>query len=203
MPQPVKFKRKLFRLVGFLFPALYLGLGEYGRWATIGVLLLFIATMFTLEVYRFRYPGVNRWLFEHFKSFTKEKERARVSTTTLFLVASLLTVVLFPRGIAIAAILFLVVGDPVAEIVGLRYGRVPLLGKSLEGTLAGLCACLLMAALARALPLGLGWPALLAGAVAATVAELLPIPVDDNFTIPLAAGLAMALVSGWHGWPVA
>jgi len=193
----VKFKRKLFRLVGLLFPALYLLFGSWGRFVTIGVLILFIATMLTLEVYRFRYPGVNRWLFEHFKAFTKEKEQTRVSTTTYFLIASLLTVLLFPRGVAVAAILFLVAGDPVAEIVGVLYGRVRLLGKSVEGTLAGFAACLAMAALAKTLPLGLGWPALLAGAAAATLAELLPLPLDDNFTIPLAAGLALWLVSLW------
>jgi len=38
---------------------------------------------------------------------------------------------------------------------------------------------------------------LLAGAAVASFAELLPLPIDDNFTIPLAAGLAMALVLAW------
>ena len=195
----VKIKRKLFRLVGLLFPAtLYLIPGGYGLAATGGILILFIATMLTLEVYRFRYPGVNRWLFEHFHAFTKEKERTRVSTTTLFLIACLLTILLFPRSVAIAAVLFLVVGDPVAEVIGLRYGRIRLMGKTLEGTLAGFGACLAAGALARWLPLGLDWSVLLAGAAVASLAELLPLPIDDNFTIPLAAGLAMALVLAWR-----
>src|SRR5262245_17490418 len=138
MPE-LKLKRKLFRMVGLLFPALY-ALGNavvpgLGWLAPACVLVLFLAVMIALEYARFHRPGVNRWLFEHFRAYTKEKERARTSSTTFFLLACLLTLLVFNTGIAIAAMLMLVFGDPVAEMVGTRWGRVPLLDKSLEGTL--------------------------------------------------------------------
>ncbi|HEY3175090.1 MAG TPA: hypothetical protein VGK94_04950 [Candidatus Polarisedimenticolia bacterium] len=194
----VKPGRKLFRMVGLLFPLLYL-LGDaagsgYG-WITVSSLLvLLLAFMIGLEYARFRRPGVNRWLFERFGAFTKEKERTRASSTTLYLLSCLLSVLLFNKGVAIASMLCLLFGDPVAELVGTRWGRTPIMGKSVEGTLAGLAACLLATAPLAAAPLGLSIAVVLCGAVAATLFELLPLPVDDNFSIPLGAGAVMTVV---------
>ncbi len=191
----LKLRRKLFRMVGLLFPALYeVGdrLSPGAGWAAAaGVVVLFLCVMTALEYARFRRPGVNRWLFDHFRAYTKEKERARTSSTTLFLAACLVTLLVFGKGIAMAAMLMLVFGDPVAEIVGTRWGRTPLLGKTLEGTLGGLCACLLAAAPVAATDPLVTLRVLLAGAAAASLCELAPAPIDDNFTIPLGAGAAM------------
>jgi len=199
-------KRKLFRMVGLLFPSVYLLSGlllppRYDRIPVLVILALFVGWMIFLESWRFRNPKVNRWLFDHFKGFTKEKERERLSTTTLFLIAAFLTIAIFDRGVAIPALLFLTVGDPVAEIVGVNYGRLKILrGKTLEGTLAGAAACLLAGSpLLLIGSLGLDLPVLAVGAAAAALTELLPFPIDDNFTIPLGSALAMiaarALVS--------
>ncbi len=199
-------KRKLFRMVGLLFPIVYLLSGlllppRYDRIPVLLILGVFIGWMLFLESWRFRNPKVNRWLFEHFKGFTKEKEREKVSTTTHFLIAACITIVLFPRGIAVAALLFLTVGDPMAEIVGVTWGRLRILGgKTLEGTLAGAAACFL-----AGLPLlsigglGLSLPILAVGAAAAALTELLPLPVDDNLSIPLGSGAAMLVARALVG----
>lgn len=191
----IKWKRKAFRGVGLLFPATLYGFGRYGAAVTLAVLTLFLAILISLEISRFRYPGVNRWLFRHFQDYTKDKERARVSATTLYLSACWLVVLLFPAPIAVAAMTFLLVGDPAAELVGTRWGRVPLLGKSLEGTLAGLLACTAAGFLLLLLPgLALDAKTVLGGAAAATCMELAPVPVDDNFTVPLFSATVMHLV---------
>jgi glycerol-3-phosphate acyltransferase PlsY len=191
-------KRKLFRMIGFLFPLLYLASGlliepPYDRAPVLILLTLFIGVMVWLESWRFRNPKVNRWLFEHFRGYTKEKERAKISTTTLFLASALITIVVFPRGVAVAALLFLTVGDPIAEIIGVNYGRLKILGgKTLEGTLAGFAACLLAASpLLLVARLDLDPVTLLIGAGAAAVTELLTLHIDDNFTVPIGSGLAM------------
>jgi dolichol kinase len=191
-------KRKLFRMIGFLFPVLYLVSGlliapPYDRLPVLVLLTLFIGVMVWLESWRFRNPKVNRWLFEHFRGYTKEKERAKISTTTLFLASALITIVVFPRGVAVAALLFLTVGDPIAEIVGVNYGRLKIVGgKTLEATLAAFAACLLAASPLLLLEsLDLSPVALLIGAAAAAVTELFTLRVDDNFTVPIGSGLAM------------
>src|SRR5262245_9749630 len=128
----MKVRRKLFRLVGLLFPLLYVAgdaLSEgSGKIAALSVLALFLGIMIPLEWTRRRRPGVNRWLFNRFSAYTKEKERQRTSGTTWFLIACLATVLLFDKPIAIEAILLLVFVDAVAEFAGTRWGRHPLLG---------------------------------------------------------------------------
>ncbi len=202
----IQVKRKLFRMVGLLFPLLYLlsglGLGApYDRIPVLALLGLFIAWMMFLESWRFRNPKVNRWLFNRFQGFTKEKEREKTSTTTLFLIAAFITIALFERSVAIPAVLFLTVGDPAAEIVGVTFGRIRIVGqKTLEGTLAGAVACFVAGApLLMIDRLGLSVAILAIGAAAAALTELIPFPVDDNFTISLGSALAM-MAARWL-WP--
>jgi len=79
------------------------------------------------------------------------------------------------------------VSDTCAALVGKGIGRVKILGKTLEGSLAFLLSALLIV---WCYPHLNRFPGSLA-AVGAAVIELLPIDVDDNFSIPLVAGAIM------------
>jgi dolichol kinase len=115
------------------------------------------------------------------------------------MLASLVCMLLFGagqtgRGVFIAAISFLVLGDTVSAFVGLSIGRVRFFRKTLEGTLAGLLACVAAAWVVSRLPgldlpLGIG----ILGAVSASIVEALPIEVNDNVVIPLLSGAVMWL----------
>ncbi len=61
--------------------------------------------------------------------------------------------------------------------------------KSWEGFFAGLAVCIIIALNFKMLPLHVS----MAGAITAMVIELLPIPLDDNFKIPLGAGAIMMM----------
>jgi dolichol kinase len=63
-------------------------------------------------------------------------------------------------------------------------------GKTLEGSLA----CFAVRHGSRRSFPDLPFPVGLVGALVATVFELLPIPLDDNFRIPLSAGFATELL---------
>lgn len=86
---------------------------------------------------------------------------------------------------------YLVVGDAAAALVGRAVGKRRFWGKSLEGSLACFACCF---------GLGLwvlqGRPLVaLAGACVATVVEALPLPIDDNLSVPLlSAAVLVALV---------
>ncbi len=90
----------------------------------------------------------------------------------------------------IAALTFLVLGDAAAAIIGKRFGRPAYWGKSPHGSLACFVVCLTV-----------GWPLLgdvrivVVGALAATIAEALPVPMDDNMRVPIFSGLAMELAA--------
>ena len=103
-------------------------------------------------------------------------------------------------GCALAAIITggLVVlgfGDPFAAIIGRRFGRIRLPGgRSLEGSLAFVVAGTVMSLpvlwLAHHLTFGAALGVAAIGASAGALAEVLSGRLDDNFTIPLFAGLA-------------
>ena len=98
------------------------------------------------------------------------------------------------------AVVVLAVADPMAALVGRRFGCTHLYrGRTLEGSLAfvasgSLCS---MAVLLGFYP-SLGWGAALITALAASVAgavtELVSGRLDDNFSIPLAAAAGATAV---------
>jgi len=183
----VKPFRKLFRLTGLLFPALYSGTSKE---VTLAFALVLLILFLGLEGLRFRRAGVNEALFRYGSIILREKERTRLTAITWFLLGVPPAVLLFTYEVAVSAWLFFLFGDVAAELVGTRWGRTRVLGKTLEGSLACLVTCLILGLVVWTW-LGMPWPAVVAGAVVATVIELLPLPMDDNFTVPLATGLAM------------
>ena len=63
----------------------------------------------------------------------RDHERHSLLGSTYVLLASLICAYAFDRPIAIVAMAFIIVGDAMAAIVGRRFGRTKVFGKSLEG----------------------------------------------------------------------
>lgn len=187
--------RHLFHLVGGCIPPL-IGLILTREW--ILVFLGTVAAIFVLaEILRFAIPSVNRWLGSLFSGVSggfKEREAVRPIGTTYYLVASFLTFLFFPRDVAVAALLFAAVGDAVAAAVGERFGRTRLGHKSLEGSAAFFASALVVGFILIWAGLHLTWPAVTVGAAAAALMELLPIPIDDNLTVPIVSAIAITLM---------
>ena len=61
--------------------------------------------------------------------------------STYMMASSLIVFLFFEKEVAILALLYIAVGDPLAGTLGKRFGRIKIGSKSLEGTLAfeGLC----------------------------------------------------------------
>jgi len=107
------------------------------------------------------------------------------------MIGALLTIFFFPKPIAVTALVFMSLGDTVAGLIGKQYGRIKIGLKSLEGTLSGLAVCILFVWLMPLVPLHVG----VLGAVTAMAVELLPVPIDDNVSIPLSSGTIMVIIS--------
>ncbi len=148
-------------------------------------------TAIVLELSRRRFPRLNEWFMAQTSVLLKESESSRVLGSTYMAAASLIVFLFFDKEIAILALMYIAVGDPLAGVVGKRYGRVKVGSKSVEGTLAfavgaGGVGCALIAA-------GLDMPywVALGGAGVGALVELLPSPVDDNLTVPAMSGVVM------------
>jgi len=105
------------------------------------------------------------------------------------LISVCLTVALFSREIAVAALAFIMIGDSLAALVGRRLGKHRFGNKSVEGSLAFLIGTVPVIILVPDLALPVG----IIGGVTATVTEAAPFGIDDNITVPLISGLAMHL----------
>ncbi len=122
----------------------------------------------------------------------REEEGPTFMGSTYFLFSTILTILLFPKTIAISSLLILILADTGAALVGKGIGRMRILGKTLEGSMAFLLIALLIVWI---------YPNLnrLSGSLAAlgaAVIEILPVRLNDNLTIPLTAGAIMFFSGG-------
>ncbi len=183
-----EFKRKSIHLASISIPVLYSWIPSesLSRW------LLFLATLlvFWADIVKLRSRYWNRVFMGIFGRFLRRHETRELNGATFVMFAATACILCFSKPVAIAAISFLVLGDTAAALVGKSYGRLRYLGKSVEGSVACFLTCIVVAMVTPGVTINVG----LAGAAMATIAELLPIPIDDNFRIPLAAGTLMQIM---------
>lgn len=162
-----------------------------GPWTLLLLVLAFGAL--ALDVLRLHEQRVKRLFRDFLGGMLREHEELGLLGSTYLLLAALLAVDLFPRPVAAAALGFTVLGDGFAAIVGKAWGRTRIFRKTAEGAAGGLVACLVWAAF-LVVTGHLPWGVALVGALVASLAELLPIPLDDNLAMTLMAGYAMRLL---------
>ena len=155
---------------------------------------IFLPSLFTItiiflvfEVLRLRSQQVNRWFSAHFQALLRETEASRFTGSTYLLIASSIAFLLFDKSIAVVSLCFAALGDPVAGIIGERWGRRKIRSKSLEGSCACFLACLTIGTILASVT-HISLPLVIVGALCATFIELLSLPVNDNLTIPLVSG---------------
>jgi len=108
----------------------------------------------------------------------------------IFTFGLLLTnIVFYPFGktVLIGAILTVTFGDGLSTLVGKLFGKRQIMkNRTLEGTLAGMIAAAI--ALSFIVPIHIA----IITAIVGLLAEY--IPLNDNYTIPIAAGFCLALL---------
>lgn len=159
------------------------------RWLLIVLVVIAVA----VDVVRVHHRGTRRFFREFFGGMIREREGTSLLGSTYLLIAALLAVEIFPRPVAAAALGFTVLGDAFAAMVGKAWGRTRFFHKTLEGAIGGLVPCIAWAAFLSARGL-LPWEVTLAGALAASLIEFLPIPLDDNLGMTLVSGYTMHLL---------
>jgi len=152
------------------------------------------------EVMARRAPWVNRVL-------VRAEEEVRESAMIPYAIAVLLTILSVPKPAALIAIYTLAVADPLAAIVGIRFGKRRIArNRTLEGSLAFFGTTLAIATLVLAESTTAPGFTIAAAAftiaLGAAVCELLPLRIDDNLTIPLFVGFATWIVCATYGVPL-
>jgi diacylglycerol kinase (CTP) len=190
--------RKVWHMgMGLMIVGLYLTI--VARPLAILLLGTALGIILTGEVIRLRIPLVNEKLIRLTGAIIRKSEVNRMSGIPFYVGAALFSIAVFPKTIAVLSILFLACGDPIASVFGILYGKYSVRfsnGKSLIGTAAGIVTCALVSVVFLKASGLSGLHVLilsLIGGVAGGAAEMLPIEVDDNFSIPIVSGFALWL----------
>jgi len=115
----------------------------------------------------------------------------KLTGASYVIIGSFISVTIFPKEIAIIALLFTAIGDTVAALYGRKFGKIRIWNKTLEGSVVGLIACIIIILFFPQIPNLVKF----SGAFAAMFIELLPINIDDNLRIPLFSGFIMYCIS--------
>lgn len=197
--QSIQIYRRIWHMVGGLVLGLSFLFVNSPMSVTIPIFAIIAAIVIAGDLGRLKIKTFNDRIAKDFKWLIRDKEKASISTMTYFLSGSLISLLLFPKEIAIASILFLAVGDPVASIVGIRFGKNRILwGKSVEGFLACFIACYLISYMMFANNVSSSFSLFIfsiLSALTVSIAEVLPFKYDDNLTIPVLSGFVMSCLS--------
>lgn len=188
----VEIKRKLLHLIlGIILVTLLM-------FGFIGVLHVFILTIIVIIIplvnKRYKVPGMD-WFLKNFE----RDENLKIfpgKGFIFYLIGSLLVLLLFPKDIALPAILVLAFADSIGHLFGMRFGRIrhPFVStKFLEGWIVGLASGFIGALIF------VPWHEALAASFFAMLVEGIEVKigadeVDDNLIIPLVAATAISAV---------
>lgn len=163
----------------------------------ISILSGLLAVTLIVEVARLRNPVVNAICLKVFAPLIRVNEVHKTTGVPYFVASILISIAIFPHPVAILAMLFLTFGDPIASFFGILFKKRSIViypGKSFQGTAAAFIVCALVSRIYLH-SLGIHDVDLirltLLGGFAGAFAELIPLDIDDNFTIPLVSGFIM------------
>ena len=145
--------------------------------------LLALAVFLLLDLVRLNWKGVNEIAYRLLPWLLKDQEQRSLNSAIYFSLSCLICALFFERRVAALAIVLLCVGDPVAAVIGSRYGSIRILNKSLQGSLSCFVVCY-GASLFFVDPTVAFWAAL-----TATFFELISSRLNDNLSIPIFSGL--------------
>jgi dolichol kinase len=197
IPQQISFTQELWRKGTHMFALVIPGGYYFLQLDKVGMLAIMIPITLAVivgDISRLRGWGIWRNGLESvFGRMIRPHERDGDFSGAAYILSTVcVTVALFDKPIAIAAIIFIIVGDTFAALIGRKFGRYRFFrGKSLEGSTACLVGTLIVAALVP----GLDRTVAVIGAIVAAVVEALPFGIDDNVTVPILSGLAMTLAA--------
>ena len=139
---------------------------------------------------RVRSFKINNMFQSVFGRVTRDFENSRLTGASYVMFASFLVLLLFDKYVCVVSILIMSYSDTAAAIVGKKYGKTKIFNKTLEGSFAFLITGLIIILiLYPEINLTFSLIALILG----TFVEVLPINLDDNFSVPIIVASIISL----------
>ena len=190
-PRPTVWRRLFHAVSGSALPVIAIFTSAD---VMVGLTATLAGLSIVFEITRLRLPNLNRQAIRWLSPLMKTSERQSVTGATYLIVASLIAFLAFDKPVAIAALLFISLGDPAAALVGSRMPGPRIAGKSPLGGAAFVVVGLATTSVLMAVDVVERHWAIGAGAAVAAVVELIPLRIDDNLTVPLISAAAITLL---------
>ena len=173
--------RKLIHLASSAIPFFYF---YYSKNLVLAVLIPLTIIFLIIDFLRIKNKNVKRFYNICFKSITRSKEETSFTGASYVLIASVFSILIFDKKIAIISLLIMTISDTMAAIIGRRYGKVKINKKTLEGSIAFFLFSLIIVSFFDGVILVVAFIAILL----TTLAELFLNDINDNLTIPTVFG---------------
>lgn len=192
IPFSAELARKLLHLVTVALPV---AMWFVGRTWAIAIVVPLALMALTADVLRARSRSFSHFINRFLGFMMRNNERPPVggpvviNGATWVLVSAALLVVVFPLVIATQALAVFLIADAAAAVVGRRWGRRrwPRSRRTLEGS-----SGFFVVAIAGLSVFGtFSFVAVLGAAIAGTVVEALPRPLNDNLRVPFIMALLL------------
>lgn len=123
---------------------------------------------------------------------------------TWVLISAFLSILIFPKLIAVTSLSILVVSDISSAIIGRRFGKTKFFNKSFEGSIAFICSGVIMIIIIGIL-FSAPYSFFIAGVVASIIGAFVEvysgiIKIDDNLSIPFSVGITLWLLGIYFDW---
>ena len=157
------------------------------------LLVSFLIFCFFIEIYRKNNLILSK-IFSNWIDFMMRdnEKRGELTGATWVFVGALFTILLVPDPYNVLSLLFLSIGDTFAAIIGTRFPYIKLGKKTLSGSIAGLFSCLFIGLV---VDIPISYEIIIFGSFMAMFIEILPLPINDNVSIPIFSGLSMYFFS--------
>ncbi len=193
----IQWPRKLLHVLASFW---IVGIYVFSRGSFTAKMSIFgIFTVYALgsDVLRLVWPKFNALTMRDLKKYMRKEEARRLNSMTFYSISAFLVCLLFPKGVAVLSILFLGLGDPMASIIGLKFGKHRFGRASIEGTAACFLTCFAISFLYPLLnPAFTGplWLFALGGGLIGSLSERWTFRLDDNFTVPIFSAIFLQLM---------
>ena len=178
--------RKSIHLSSLAIPFAYRFILRDDRTLMFSIILAAFSVMLVIEFYRFWQKSFRKTFWWFFGLILRRHELRDFTGATYLLFSALLCVAFLEPVVAFFALSFLAVGDTFAAMVGMNFGKRKFKNskKTLEGSLACFAACFIFVLAFGLHPRFYLHPVVaFTGALAATLAEISRLPVDDNVEV--------------------
>lgn len=123
---------------------------------------------------------------------------------TWVLISAFLSILIFPKLIAVTSLSILVVSDISSAIIGRKFGRTKFFNKSFEGTIAFIISGIIMVIIIGFI-FSAPYSFFIAGVIASIIGAFVEVysgicKIDDNFSIPFSVGITLWLLGLYFDW---